>query len=85
MLAQTAYADGSPWELWLVNIDGSRFQQLTTLRLDSPVAAWSADGRSIAFYDPGGLNILNIRTGAVTNLDKHGAHSKGFDWWNPGH
>jgi Tol biopolymer transport system component len=78
--AQPAYADGLPWALWLVSTDGAHFQQLTRNSYDSPTGAWSHDGAQIAFFDTGGIYLVDIKTHALSLVSKNGGHGV-FDWW----
>ncbi len=78
-LVEKAEAHGLPWDLWIVNLDGTQFERLTQLGADSPVAAWSADGKQIAFYDASGIYVIDRATKKVTQVsDSHGYG--GFDW-----
>jgi Tol biopolymer transport system component len=54
-----ARADGPPWDLWLVNSDGTGLRRLTAINDDNPDAAWSKDGAQIAFLGTGGLYLVN--------------------------
>ncbi|HEX6289764.1 MAG TPA: hypothetical protein VFZ66_11265 [Herpetosiphonaceae bacterium] len=57
---RTARAHGIPWDLWIVNADGSGLQQLTKLAEDSPMPAWSPDGAWIGFKGEMGLYIVDL-------------------------
>jgi len=50
-----ARADGSPYQVWIANIDGSDLHTISNLREDLPYALWAADGKSILFLGAGGL------------------------------
>ncbi len=77
--AEKAEAHGLPWDLWLVSPDGAKFEQLTHIGADSPVPAWSADGKQIAFYDATGVYLLDVATKKINQIsDSHGYG--GFDW-----
>ena len=54
-----AEADGSPFQVWVANIDGSDLHTLGDLREDLPYPLWSSDGRSILFLGAGGLYLAN--------------------------
>ena len=41
---------GGDWDLWLIDADGSNQRQLTRVGADTARAAWSPDGKSIAFH-----------------------------------
>jgi Tol biopolymer transport system component len=79
-LVQRALADGLPWDLWLVSSDGKRFEQLTKLGLDSPWAAFSGDGRYIAFISTNGLFVYDRETKGISLLDTEMAHEV-MDWF----
>jgi Tol biopolymer transport system component len=79
-LVQLAYADGLPWDIWLVSVDGKTFKQLTQLGLDSPWPAFSRDGRYIAFISTNGLFVYDRETNRVSLLDKERAHGV-MDWF----
>ena len=78
--AQPVYADGLPWDLWLVSVDGAHFQQLTKMGADSPYPAWSRDGRSVVFFATGGIFSVDVNTRAVSQISNNGGHGV-FDWW----
>jgi Tol biopolymer transport system component len=77
--AENAEAHGLPWDLWLVNLDGTKFERLTNLGADSPVPAWSADGKQIAFYDATGIYILDVATKKIYQVSDSRGYG-GFDW-----
>ena len=79
-LVTRAYANGLPWELWQVSIDGKHFKQLTTLQLDSPWPAFSRDGRYIGFMSFSGTYQYDRDTARVTQLSKEGGHGV-IDWY----
>lgn len=56
---RTAHAHGVPWDLWMVNADGSNLRQLTQLKEDNPIATWSPDGAWIGFKGEMGLYIMD--------------------------
>ncbi|MBI4492748.1 MAG: PD40 domain-containing protein [Chloroflexi bacterium] len=74
-----AYAHGVPWDLWLVQVDGSGLQRLTNLDEDSPVAAWSPDGKWLAFSGELGLYLVDPETRQVRRLAEEGAGG-GLAW-----
>jgi Tol biopolymer transport system component len=79
-LVQHAYADGLPWDIWLVSSDGKRFEQVTKLGLDSPWPAFSRDGRYIAFISTNGLFVYDRQTKQVSLVDNEKAHGV-MDWY----
>ena len=78
-LVENADAHGLPWELWLIHLDTLKFEQLTHIGSDSPVPAWSADGRQIAFFDATGIYILDVATKKITQVSYSRGYG-GFDW-----
>jgi Tol biopolymer transport system component len=79
-LVSRAYANGLPWELWLVSADGKHFKQLTTLQLDSPWPAFSRSGRYIAFMTFNGTYEYDRDSGRVLKLSTEGGHGV-IDWY----
>jgi TolB protein len=75
----TAYAHGQPWELWLVNLDGTKFEQLTHVGADSPYPAWSPDGKFVAFMDFSGFYVVNRETKEGYLISMNGGHGI-VDW-----
>jgi len=61
-------AHGVPWDLWSVNVDGSGLRRLTEVGEDSPVPAWSPDGRWIAFTGEFGLYLVDAEGGEVRRV-----------------
>jgi Tol biopolymer transport system component len=51
----SAMADGSPYQIWIANLDGSGLRTISNLREDLPFPVWAADGQSILFLGAGGL------------------------------
>jgi Tol biopolymer transport system component len=78
-LVERAYAHGLPWDLWTVNLDGSKFNQVTQLGADSPYSAWSADGKLIALYDSSGIYIIDREKKSVFPISNKGGYGA-FDW-----
>ena len=79
-LVSRAHANGLPWELWQVSVDGKHFKQLTTLQVDSPWPAWSRDGSNIAFMTFAGTFAVERASGKISQLSKEGGHSV-IDWY----
>jgi Tol biopolymer transport system component len=75
----TAYAHGLPWDLWLVNLDGTRFERLTEVGADSPYPAWSPDGKFVAFMDLSGFYVVNRETKEGNLISINGGHGA-LDW-----
>lgn len=59
-LARTAHAHSAPGSLWRINLDTKKFQQLTNIYDDSPIAAWSPDGSQIAIHDFTGIRLIDL-------------------------
>jgi Tol biopolymer transport system component len=64
-----AEADGSPYQVWVANIDGSDLRTMSNLREDLPYPLWSSDGSAILFLGAGGLYTANADG---TNLKRIG-------------
>jgi hypothetical protein len=77
-----ARADGLPWDLWLVSVDGVRFQQLTNVGFDSPWPAWSRDGKYIAIFETSGFYVLDVNQRLISQWRPEGGHGV-MDWWMP--
>lgn len=76
---ETASAHGLPWDLWLANLDGSKFTRLTEIGADSPSPAWSSDGKFIAFFDASGIYVVDRDKKIVYPVANGGGYG-GFDW-----
>jgi Tol biopolymer transport system component len=50
-----ASADGSPYQVWIANVDGSALHTVSNLREDLPFPLWFTNGQSILFLGAGGL------------------------------
>ena len=57
---RTARAHGIPWDLWLINGDGSELRQLTEIQEDYPIPTWSPDGAWIGFKGEMGLYVVDM-------------------------
>lgn len=75
----TASAHGLPWDLWLANLDGSKFTRLTEIGADSPSPAWSSDGKFVAFFDASGIYVVDRDKKIVYPVVNGGGYG-GFDW-----
>lgn len=54
-----AEAHGIAWEIWTVAPDGSDLRRLTHVQEDSPIPAWSPDGKWVAFAGEVGLYLVD--------------------------
>jgi Tol biopolymer transport system component len=75
----TAEAHGPPWDLWVVNSDGSGLRRLTKIYEDLPMAAYSPDGRQIAVLGAGGFYLMDADGANLRRIDPAGDHG-GLDW-----
>jgi TolB protein len=56
-------------DIKLMNLSGRRTRLLTSdASSDGSAPDWSPDGRRITYTGPGGLYVLDVRTGEVRNL-----------------
>jgi len=81
-----AYANGDLWDLWVVDLDGGNLKPLTALSEDMPIAAWSPDGKKIAFLGGGsassaeaGITIITPERKGLRRLTSQPGH-RGLDW-----
>jgi Tol biopolymer transport system component len=63
-----AYAHGYPWDLWLVQRDGSGLRRLAAVGADDASLAWSPDGSQIFVYGTTGSRLVEVATGQTTPL-----------------
>ncbi len=78
--AAPAAADGSPYEVWVVNLDGSGLRPVANLREDLPYPLWSADGRQILFLGAAALYLAQADGSGVRKIDRGVAHGQ-IDWY----
>jgi hypothetical protein len=74
-----AAAHGLPWDVWLLNVDGSNLRRLTYMVEDDPSLAWSPDGRWLAIQGGYGLTLVEpvgTRTDRLSRKEAFGA----IDW-----
>jgi Tol biopolymer transport system component len=67
-LRPTALAHGVPWDVWLVNADGSGSHRLAELGADDGSITWSPDGSQLFVYGGTGSFLIDAASGAVTSL-----------------
>ena len=61
-------AHGVPWDVWLVNADGSAPRRLAELGADDGSITWSPDGSSLFIYGGTGSFLVDAASGAVMPL-----------------
>jgi hypothetical protein len=64
--AAVALAHGLPWNVWLLNLDGSAPRLLAELAADDPSVTWSPDGRQLFVYGGTGSFIVDALTGETS-------------------
>jgi Tol biopolymer transport system component len=79
-LAPPARADGSPYEVWIANLDGTDIHPVANLREDVPYPLWSADGKQILFLGAAALYLASADGSGVKQIDKGVAHGQ-MDWY----
>ncbi len=72
-------AHGSPWDLWVMQRDGSGLRRLTRLAVDDASLAWSPDGAWLALQGTGGLYLVHYDSGRVVRLTDR-TEAVGIDW-----
>jgi Tol biopolymer transport system component len=63
-----ANAHGIPWEVWLVQFDGSDLRQIPDVVNDDPSVAWSPDGTQLLVYGGWGSYLIDPVSGESTLL-----------------
>ncbi len=79
---RAAAAHGVPWDIWIINADGSARERLTELEEDAPMATWSADGSRLAIKGELGLYLLDLSTKKLHRMAQELA-GDGLDWIEP--
>jgi mono/diheme cytochrome c family protein/Tol biopolymer transport system component len=79
LVSPTAEAHGAPWDLWMINADGSGLCRLPMTREDTPMAVFSPDGTQIVMMGAGGIYLLDGDGGNLRRIDPLGDHG-GLDW-----
>ena len=77
----TVARHGVPYDLWVIKPDGSGLRRLTTLYEDQPMAAWSKDGKLLAFLAGQGFYTINVDGTNLIKKSDRGGHG-GFVWYN---
>lgn len=75
----SAEAHGAPWDLWIVNVDGTGLRKLTSFLEDLPMAAFAPDGKQMAIMGLGGIYMMNVDGTNLRKIDTEGDHG-GLDW-----
>ena len=79
---RVAVAHGIPWDVWIINADGSGRERLTDVAEDSPMVAWSADGSRLAIKGELGFYLLELSTKKLVRMAQELA-GEGLDWFEP--
>jgi Tol biopolymer transport system component len=72
--------DGSPWDLWLVRMDGSSLTRLTQVNEDQPCPAWSRDGSTILFVGTLRLYAASADGSGLRTVAPGAIHAQ-IAWW----
>jgi Tol biopolymer transport system component len=80
LLAPTvAEAHGAPWDVWVVNLDGTGLRRLPGIREDTPMTIFSPDGRQILMIGAGGIYQVDADGQHLRLIDPLGDNG-GLDW-----
>ncbi|MSQ14463.1 MAG: hypothetical protein EXR50_01180 [Dehalococcoidia bacterium] len=79
-LWSVAEANGLPWDVWTINLDGTGLTKITELFEDSPSIDWSSDGRYIAILGIKGLFLADVNEKKVASIGSKGAFHGNIDW-----
>jgi mono/diheme cytochrome c family protein/Tol biopolymer transport system component len=74
-----AEAHGAPWDVWVVNTDGTGLRRLPGMREDTPMAIFTPDGRQIVMIGAGGIYLADADGKHLRLIDRLGDHG-GLDW-----
>lgn len=74
-----AQAHGVPWDIWLVQADGTGLRRLTDLSEDSPIPVWSPDEQWVAFSGELGLYLVDVEGKQVLRVSDEFA-TGGLTW-----
>jgi WD40-like Beta Propeller Repeat len=68
LMPQVAFAHGMPWNLWIVQRDGSGLRQLAAVGADDASLSWSPDGAQLFVYGSTGARLVDATTGETDLL-----------------
>jgi Tol biopolymer transport system component len=74
--ACVALAHGLPWNLWVVNTDGTNLHEIAAVESDDGSVAWSPDDTSLLVYGGSGGYVVDAATGdydLISYLSGYGA------------
>jgi Tol biopolymer transport system component len=77
-----AEAHGAPWDVWVINTDGTGLRRLPAAREDAPMAIFSPDGHQIVMMGAGGIYVMEPDGSNLRKIDPLGDHG-GLDWALP--
>ena len=77
-----AEAHGAPWDVWVINTDGTGLRRLPAAREDAPMAIFSPDGDQIVMMGAGGIYVMQSDGSNLRKIDPLGDHG-GLDWALP--
>jgi mono/diheme cytochrome c family protein len=75
----TAEAHGAPWDIWVINTDGSGLRRLPNVREDTPMALVAPTGQQIVMMGAGGIYLMKPDGSDLRKIDPVGDHA-GLDW-----
>jgi Tol biopolymer transport system component len=75
----SASAHGAPWDLWIVNVDGTGLRRLTYIYEDQPMATFSPDGSEIVLMGYYGFYRMNRDGSNLRRIELDSDHG-GLDW-----
>jgi Tol biopolymer transport system component len=75
----SAEAHGAPWDVWIVNADGSGLRRLAHIADDMPMGAFSPDGRELVIMAYNGFYRLDRDGSRLRRIDPHSDHG-GIAW-----
>lgn len=74
-----AEADGQPFDIWTIDVDGSNMRRLTALAAHVGYPTWSPDGQWIAFTGEPGLFVVDTTGSQMRQLSQQGLPA-GLTW-----